>query len=354
MAAKKNYQKKIVIGRKPDGSLLRKTFNSSKSKKDAQKKADAWLVESKARQLCGIDNIQEASFESWARHWLKVYKHGKVKENTYSETYERTVEKILIPYFSITPLQSIKLSDIEKFYNIQATHYAESTLHKMKLCLNGIFETAIENNYCQSNPAKRAKYTAKIKSKEKRAYTQKEYDTIISYAKKHLKDLPDGLLIWIEAECGLRPEELFGLDYSDFDLENDTVHIHRAVVSIRNVTTIGDVKNKRSNRVLPISTELSQALKSCPKTGLITGSLLDSSKWSDRRYLKWFENLCREHPEIEIYTPHELRHTRGSLLYKATGDIYAVSRFLGHSSVKVTEQIYVHVNVEDLRKQLNI
>ena len=54
------------------------------------------------------------------------------------------------------------------------------------------------------------------------------------------------------------------------------------------------------------------------------------------------------------YTPHELRHTRGSLLYKATGDIYAVSRFLGHSSVKVTEQIYVHVDAEDIRKQLQI
>lgn len=79
---------------------------------------------------------------------------------------------------------------------------------------------------------------------------------------------------------------------------------------------------------------------------------MDSSKWSGRRYKRWFDALISERKEIEMYTPQELRHTRGTLLYKQTRDIYAVSRFLGHSSAKVTEKIYMHDDVEDLRSHL--
>lgn len=350
--ADNRYEVKVPIGRDGNGKTIRKSFYSTKSKSDAQNKADNWLVEHKAKQLAGIEDVQEVTFSFWARFWLKNYKEGKVKENTYSESYERPVEKILIPYFNDTTLNSIIQADIERFYGIQAKHYADSTLHKLKLCLNGIFESAIDNQKCVRNPAKKVKYLLQIESKEKRSYTQEQYDTIISFAQSNLDSLPDGLPIWIEAECALRPEELFGLDFSDFDLDSNTVHIQRAVVDIRGVPTMGNVKNKRSNRILPISINLSQTLRNYPRKGLVVGKLLDSSKWSGRRYKKWFDALCKKYPDMPRYTPHELRHTRGSLLYKATGDIYAVSRFLGHSSVKVTEMIYIHIDVEDLRKQL--
>ncbi len=43
---------------------------------------------------------------------------------------------------------------------------------------------------------------------------------------------------------------------------------------------------------------------------------------------------------IEGASPHTLRKTAGSMFYLATRDIFAASRFLGHSSVRVTEQHY--------------
>ncbi len=43
---------------------------------------------------------------------------------------------------------------------------------------------------------------------------------------------------------------------------------------------------------------------------------------------------------IENASPHTLRKTAGSLYYLATRDIFATSRFLGHSSVSVTEKHY--------------
>ena len=44
---------------------------------------------------------------------------------------------------------------------------------------------------------------------------------------------------------------------------------------------------------------------------------------------------------------HTLRKTAGALLIQAGVDIYRVSKFLGHSSVKVTEQHYVDLLQSD-------
>ena len=39
------------------------------------------------------------------------------------------------------------------------------------------------------------------------------------------------------------------------------------------------------------------------------------------------------------------------MIYKNTHDVFAAQSFLGHSNAVVTSSIYVHPDVEDLRKQ---
>jgi integrase len=51
---------------------------------------------------------------------------------------------------------------------------------------------------------------------------------------------------------------------------------------------------------------------------------------------------------IPTLSPHELRHTFGTRWLQAGGDIYKLSRILGHSSVAVTEAHYAHLLKEDL------
>jgi integrase/recombinase XerD len=47
-------------------------------------------------------------------------------------------------------------------------------------------------------------------------------------------------------------------------------------------------------------------------------------------------------------TAHALRHTFGTRWLQAGGDIYKLSKILGHSSVAVTEAHYAHLLKEDL------
>lgn len=51
---------------------------------------------------------------------------------------------------------------------------------------------------------------------------------------------------------------------------------------------------------------------------------------------------------IPNITPHALRHSFGTRWLQAGGDIYKLSKILGHSSVAVTEAHYAHLLKEDL------
>lgn len=55
---------------------------------------------------------------------------------------------------------------------------------------------------------------------------------------------------------------------------------------------------------------------------------------------------------IPILTPHELRHTYGTLLRGKGVDIYTIQKVLGHSDISTTAKIYVHNDIDVLRKNL--
>ena len=58
-------------------------------------------------------------------------------------------------------------------------------------------------------------------------------------------------------------------------------------------------------------------------------------------------DLMSAHPEVPRMTPHEYRHTYGTLLYQAGTELLTLSRIMGHSSVRVTQKTYVHDTVDD-------
>jgi integrase len=66
------------------------------------------------------------------------------------------------------------------------------------------------------------------------------------------------------------------------------------------------------------------------------------------------ENLVRKYSSIvttlKKITPHKLRSTYGTRLYRETGDIYLVADVLGHKDVNTTRKHYAAIE-DDHRKQ---
>lgn len=72
------------------------------------------------------------------------------------------------------------------------------------------------------------------------------------------------------------------------------------------------------------------------------------------KHFKLFMNTMSKDIKCPILTPHELRHTYGTLLRESGVDIYTIQKVMGHSDISVTADIYVHNDIKVLKKQLKI
>jgi integrase len=368
------YEKKYDLSKYP-GQPKRKSFYSWDSFEDCDRQAREYIAMLEAHILVGDTLIsKECSFKEWAITWLEKYKEGKVKANTYKETYERTVNSYLIPYFGNRMLDEITQADIEAFVSDHCCKYSETVMHKMRLCLNAIFDTAIDNGFCRKNPAKKVAFISNVEKTPKHTYTQKEVDIIYEFGKTH----PTGIYIRLLLELGVRCSELCGLKWKDFDLKEKTVIIRRTTTRVDNKAFTDEKTKNKKSRVLPLSSELVKLLKPLKSndndfllsSSRVKGKPLSPLDFSATRYKTFFKDLKQyleddyqkrkqtdknaKPIKIKELTPHELRHTCGTLLYANTKDIYAVSKYLGHSSVDITAKLYVHDSAELLRLKLGI
>ena len=342
-----------------DGKPYRKSFYSTISKQDCINQYNAYLLDLGRTSALGVQlPSQSTKFEEWAHTWLVTYKKGKVKDNTYAETYERTVNNYLIPHFGERDIKDIKPIDIQTFINEMAQKFSDSTLSKIQLCLNGMFDIAADNGLIQKNPAKKINAKSEIKTEGKRTSTKEQYDKIIEFANNH----PQGVFIRLMLEAGLRISEACGVKYSDIDFKTNTLTLKRTCTSVNYRAHISEIfKNASSKRSIPISKDLCNHIaqemeKHSPDDYISTGDSVPQMPTyiTKYKYKAFFTALEKEYPEIPKLSPHELRHTCGTLLYANSKDIYAVSKYLGHANIDITVKTYVHDTADLLREHLGI
>ena len=82
-----------------------------------------------------------------------------------------------------------------------------------------------------------------------------------------------------------------------------------------------------------------------------TGGIMRPDTWS-RRLKAEMARMAEQQPDMPQLTAHELRHTYGTFLRRHGADIYSISKILGHKDVNVTARIYVHNEMDELRRAL--
>lgn len=353
------YEVKVTIGHTFDGKAIRKSFYSSISKADARAKAEKQKAEQALYEKTGeyISDPSTTTFDKWAVKWLETYKKGTIKDHTYNFTYRVNVEEYLIPYFKSAKLTNIRQIDIQEYFN-QARNkksgepLAVSTLDKQKMILKSLFDAAIDNDLCFKNPVKNIKYQLVADPVQKRVYSREQADTVIAYSKEHGR-----YDIVIMLETGVRRSELIGLQWSDIDFEGKTIHIQRSVVQTTDQIVIDKPKTKTSDRFIPISTELADYIKSYQNDNAYVISDDKVEPKSPSTFASQFERFMDKMSKEKgcpALTPHELRHTFGTLLREQGVDIYTIQKVMGHSDISVTAAIYVHNDLDVLREQMKI
>ncbi len=185
---------------------------------------------------------------------------------------------------------------------------------------------------------------------EKHVYSKEQRDAVIDYAKS-----VDKYDIVILLETGIRRSELLGLKWSDIDFNSNTMHIQRAVVQSKGQIIIDRPKSATSDRVIPFSSEFSDYLKQFSNNNpyVIGTDEPQSPSTYAKRFKDFMNKMCKE-TGCPALTSHELRHTYGTLLRENGADIYTIQKIMGHSDISVTADIYVHNDIEVLRKNAKI
>lgn len=145
---------------------------------------------------------------------------------------------------------------------------------------------------------------------------------------------------------GIRVSECVGLDLTDVDFKNNGITVTRKGGN-QMVVYFGDEVAEALSNYIEGSRKAA-----APLPGHENALFLSTQR--KRMGVQAVENMVKKYarqvtPGKKI-TPHKLRSTYGTALYKETGDIYLVADVLGHKDVNTTKKHYAAID-EDRRRQ---
>ena len=160
---------------------------------------------------------------------------------------------------------------------------------------------------------------------------------------------------------GIRIGEICALKWKDINFKNNTIIINKTLQRIyikeQNKNTskiiISSPKTKNGMREIPISKQITKYLlniKTDDNDYIITGTI----KYIEPRSYRTYFNKLLNKLNIRKVNFHVLRNTFATNCIIAGIDCKTVSELLGHSSVNITLNLYVHPKIEEKMKCINI
>lgn len=158
----------------------------------------------------------------------------------------------------------------------------------------------------------------------------------------------DTALLTLLLGTGIRVSECVGLDIEDVDFKNNGIKIQRKG-GYETAVYFGDEVEQA------LLDYLEQRKHIIPLSGHEHALFL--SIQNRRITVRAVENLVKKYASnvtsLKKITPHKLRSTYGTSLYRETGDIYLVADVLGHKDVNTTRKHYAALEDERRRKAAN-
>lgn len=363
----------------------------------SEKEALAMRQAYKDAQERGEDPIDTTTVFEYAYGWLPVHK-ASVAKNTY-KAYKNYLNK-LVSVVGEMIMSEVTPSDIKSVYNLFLGQ-SESTIKKAKMLYVDLWDCAIEDKVCKSNPCRsKGAQPHTGSSGSHRALTEEEDELILNCP----ADLRKAVLLMRYG--GLRRGEVMCFDLDkDIDFEKKIITVSKAIHFEGNQGVEDDPKTDAGKREIPLLDILGNELKDqhgmiCPMKKIST---MTSSSWRSmwdhyimqlEAYIngcpqkRWF-HLTKEwketHPdEWEKYLklkkkdpnkaeeyrlkdwkevtirPHDLRHSYCTMLRNNGVDIKLAILWMGHADEKMILRIYDHppqkrveATVKNLNKSVN-
>ncbi len=287
---------------------------------------------------------ERKTFDELVEAYRTAHIRIAVRETT-AEWYEGAIKNHLLPHFSGWKIREITVEEVERFrHSLVEKKKGRRTVNKCLTLLGAMFRYALKHRWVSYNPASLVK---KLKESEGAKHdliegsilTPGEINALLQAADERYRPL-----LMCAVLTGLRQGELLGLQWGDVDWNSRQIYVRRSYTGGR----FYDPKTKYSRRKVDMPDALALELKKwklrCPKgeLDLVFPTSDGTSEHPSNMLRRGFFPALRRAGLRKIRF-HDLRHTYASLLIANKEEPKRIQTLLGHSSIKITFDVYGHL-----------
>lgn len=326
----------------------------------------------KQQYIDGI-KMRDITFHDLMIEWFTQCKLPTIKAPSTMNNWKNAINLHILPHFSDKQLaRAVKRIDLQNCINkTEGMSYIVTDL--VCSAIRHAFEYAMADGVMQHNPATFLTKPTPPQQKEKKPLTVEQEDAVLDAAAKNKY----GLMIYLLYYLGVRRGEMLGLQWGDFDFNKKVVHIQRDIDfnerGSSSVATIGDLKTKRSNRLVPLPDALISILS--PLRGLPNAFLIqeDGTFLTQNKYRTRYNKIMRDagmltikdryHEKVESWkkagkkiiapnlsydydceiTAHSFRHHYITAKVESGERPEVIMAIVGHKDYSTTINIYTHI-----------
>lgn len=298
-------------------------------------------------------------FVTVAKEWLDNIK-PQIKEST-SNKYQNLLNSYILPIFGEMKLECITYDFIENHCNTllqsggkKGTGLSPKTVSDVLSVIRNILKFAILKG--EIVPCDGTIVHIKHASSQMRIFSKTEQEQLCKYLYDNLDSYNIGILLCLFT--GMRIGEICALRWEDISFPDQTIRVHHTLQRVQDKThsdkktkiVITTPKSACSIRTIPIPDVILKILENHKK--VVVGYVLTNSNtiFIEPRTMQNHFKKALKNSNIAPANFHATRHTFATRCIELGFDIKSLSEILGHATVNITLNRYVHPTLE-LKKE---
>ena len=340
-------------------------FCTGTSRKEVEKKLNAFRLKTLKREIIP----ERVSVNDYISDWLVNVKKPSLKPASFDRLERTYLNHVKDSPVGRCQLGNVSAMDVQRLINSATENLSFSSVKKIYELLNSCFTYAIASRDLDYNPISAVqmpkKENLKKQTKEIRIFSREELEKIEKVSEIHYKSgkvrYKHAYFFILLANTGLRAGEALALTWENVDWKKRQIQVNKNASTIKNrdddeagkyKVIVTSVKTANGNRVIPLYDKALEALlwlKNYQTTNTIESEFVvctDYGKMLGQKNLPHLLKTILAAAGVEYRNVHSFRHTFATNLIAAGVDVKVVSQLLGHSSVKITMDTYVHPGMD--------
>lgn len=298
---------------------------------------------------------EKQTVQQYLTFWLEI-----ARTHTDASTqrrYENQIHLHIVPAIGKTILSKLTEQEVQLLYTTKLQQgLANATVRQMHAVLHQALKDAVRMGLLQRNVTE----MVILPRQERPEMTPLDEEQANRFLKAVAGDRFEALFV-LAVTTGMRQGELLGLRWQDVDLDQALVQVRQALQQVREpngkyVYALAEPKTASSRRKIALSHLAVDALHA-HRLRQVEERLALGSAWHEQglvfpnaigelmqpyTLLHRFKRILEQNnlPAIRF---HDLRHTAATIALSRGVNVKMVSEMLGHSSIKITLDIYGHV-----------